>query len=116
MAVLCHICKTRSRIKMPHTIFVRCDNIPMGHRIPVYTGLPNRLAVLRESVRGWTKSEAARRCRLSASLYGRYEAGAVEPTLSSILKLRDGFGVDFETLIGEKMLELSPSEKETKPA
>lgn len=87
---------------MPQMHFAKCDNLFMGHQVAVHTGLPERLRVLREEVYDWTKTEAARRCKLSPSLYGRYEAGQVEPSLSNILKIREGFRVDFETLIGEK--------------
>jgi DNA-binding XRE family transcriptional regulator len=99
------------KIKMPQMPFAKCDNLSMGHRIVVPTELPERLRVLREEVYDWTKTEAARRCKISPSLYGRYEAGKVEPTLSNILKMREGFRVDFETLIGEKNLNILPSEK-----
>ncbi len=96
---------------MPHMLFTRCDNIRMGKRVPVPTEFSKRLNRLREEVYGWSKSKAARECTLSASLYGRYEAGAVEPTLSNILKLMKGFKVDFYTLIGDKKLNLLPSDE-----
>lgn len=84
----------------------------MGKRVAIETGFPNRLRVLREDIYDWSKSEAARQCGVGASLYGRYEAGSVEPTLSNILKLMKGFKVDFLTLIGEKTLNLIPSGKD----
>jgi len=81
----------------------------MGHRQPIDNKFPNRIRTLREDVFGWSKSETARRAKISPSLYGRYERGAVEPTLSNILKLMNAFKVDFLTLVGKKPLNVVPS-------
>jgi len=80
----------------------------MGHRQPIENKFSNRLGKLR-GIFDWSKSEAARRAGISPSLYGRYETGAVEPTLSNILKLMKAFKVDFPTLIGEKPINILPS-------
>jgi DNA-binding XRE family transcriptional regulator len=98
------------KIKMPHMLFAKCDNIPMGFREPIENDFPNVLLSLRTLFK-WSKSEAARRAGISASLYGRYESGEVEPTLSNILKLLMAFRVDFETMIGEKAHNIVPSGK-----
>ena len=81
----------------------------MGHRQPIDNKFPSRIRTLREEVFGWSKSETARRAKISPSLYGRYEHGTVEPTLSNILKLMDAFKVDFLTLVGKKPLNVVPS-------
>lgn len=83
----------------------------MGHRKAIPTEFPEVLALLR-GIYKWSKSEAARRSGISPSLYGRYEAGAVEPSMSNILKIRAAFRVDFETLIGEKNINIIPSEND----
>lgn len=80
----------------------------MGHRQPVDTKFPVRLGQLRD-IFEWKKVEAARRAGISPSLYGRYESGSVEPTLSNIIKLMRAFKVDFLTLIGEKPINILPS-------
>jgi len=85
----------------------------MGYRQPVDTKFPSRIRMLREEVFEWSKSETARRAKISPSLYGRYEHGTVEPTLSNILKLMDAFKVDFLTLIGKKPLNVVPSGETT---
>ena len=84
----------------------------MGHRQPIPTEFSERLAALRQ-VFGMNKIDVARKADISPSLYGRYESGRVEPTLSNILKLMRAFRVDFPTLIGEKPINVLPSGKES---
>ena len=58
----------------------------------------NRIAQLRASL-GWTQLDLAERCELQSTAIAHYEAGRREPTLTNIVKICRGFGVEPNVLI-----------------
>lgn len=58
----------------------------------VATAVARRVRALREA-RGWNSAELARRSSVSAPTAFRAEQGEQEPSLTTLLKLADGFGV-----------------------
>ncbi len=61
--------------------------------------LPERMKALRKS-RGLKQEQAAELSGVSYMSYRRYETGEREPTVSSLWKIADFYGVTVDYLIG----------------
>lgn len=61
--------------------------------------LPERMLALRKS-RGLKQEEAAKLSGIGYMSYRRYETGEREPTVSSLCKIADFYGVSVDYLIG----------------
>ena len=64
-----------------------------------------------------TQEEIASVLNLSTAAYGRYEVGNREPTLETLIKLADYYGVSLDYLVGRKFNDeigyLDKADKET---
>ncbi|MCM8797697.1 MAG: helix-turn-helix transcriptional regulator [Candidatus Omnitrophica bacterium] len=64
--------------------------------------LAKRLKELRKE-RNWTQQKLAEKAGLSFNAITKIEQGAAEhPTLKTLLKLADAFGVSLDALVGRK--------------
>ena len=64
--------------------------------------LAKRLKELRKE-RNWTQQKLAEKARLSFNAITKIEQGAAEhPTLKTLLKLADAFGISLDALVGRK--------------
>ena len=63
------------------------------------SNLPERMKALRKS-RGLKQEEAAEMSGIGYMSYRRYETGTREPTVSSLWKIADFYGVSVDYLIG----------------
>ena len=63
------------------------------------SNLPERMKALRKS-RGLKQEEAAEMSGIGYMSYRRYETGEREPTVSSLWKIADFYGVSVDYLIG----------------
>lgn len=64
--------------------------------------ISNRLKELRKK-RNWTQQELAQKANLSFNAVTKIEQGAAKhPTLKTLIKLADAFGVGIDELIGRK--------------
>src|SRR5579859_144978 len=59
----------------------------------------------------WTVKDACRACRVGEKSYQRWEAGEVQPNLSSLKQLVQGFGLTPEELGYEYLTEISAGSK-----
>lgn len=64
--------------------------------------LANRLKELRKE-RSWTQQKLAEKAGLSFNAITKIEQGAAKhPTLKTLLKLADAFGIGLDALVGRK--------------
>lgn len=63
--------------------------------------LPERMLALRKEKK-LTQEEAAREIGIALRTYCRYEKGEREPTVPTLWKLADFFGVSIDYLVGRK--------------
>lgn len=64
--------------------------------------LSKRLKILRKE-HSWTQQELAQKAGLSFNAVTKIEQGAAKhPTLKTLIKLSDAFGVSIDTLVGRK--------------
>jgi len=64
--------------------------------------IAHRLKELRKA-RNWTQQKLAEKAGLSFNAITKIEQGAAEhPTLKTLIKLADAFGISLDTLVGRK--------------
>ncbi len=49
--------------------------------------------------RGWSQEQLAEYAKLSVNTIGRIERSQISPTIDTIVKIADSFGLDFNVLI-----------------
>jgi transcriptional regulator with XRE-family HTH domain len=52
--------------------------------------------------RNWTQEDAAHECAMALQIYQRIETGRTNPTLTTLARLCEGFGVEVTTLFLSK--------------